>query len=460
MTEKMEKENILGTLPIGKLLRKFAIPSCISLIVNALYNIVDQVFIGRGVGYLGNGATNVVLPMMIVAIGISLLFGDGCAAYFSIALGRGNKKDAANSVGNAFLCVLIIGIIIGVVCNLFLESICWLCGATDLILPYAMDYGRVIAMGLPLVTIEVGLGSIIRTDGSPRYSMMGLVAGCAINIVLDYLFVFPLQMGVRGAAIATVLGQLTNFIIYIVYFFRFKQIQITRDIFHFKKNYITQICKLGISSFILQISTVIVMIVMNNLLVRYGAMSTYGAEIPMTAMGVTMKIYNILLAIMMGIGAGALPIVGYNYGAGKMDRAKQTIKQAVIVSMICGVVATVCFQVFPRQIVSIFGNESELYMEFSVLCLRIFLALCILDGLNNVIPPCFQALDKPKCSILASSMRMLVFNLPPALILPIFLGVRGVLFNGPIAAAAAFILNIILIRRTFKSLDQKVLKNP
>ncbi len=456
MTKEMEEENILGTLPVGKLLRKFAVPSCISLIVNALYNIIDQVFIGRGVGYLGNGATNVILPITVLVVGLSLWFGDGCAAYYSMQLGKGDRKSAAESMGTALLCMLIIGVVICVFGSIFLEPLCWFCGSTDLILPYAMDYGRVIMFGMPLVAIETGFGSIIRADGSPRYTMAGLLAGCLSNIVLDYIFVFPLNMGVRGAATATVIGQAINFIIFMFYFARFKQIHLTRKAFRIRKEYIGQICRRGFASFIIQVSAVVVMIVMNNVLVTYGALSKYGAEIPMTAMGVTMKINNILIAIMGGIGAGALPIIGYNYGAGKTDRVKQTIRKAIIIAMICGAVATVCFQFFPRQIISIFGNESELYMEFSVLCLRVFLALCILDGMNNVLPTCFQALDKPKSSILSSSMRMLVFNVPPALILPVFLGVTGALLNGPIAQAAAFILNIFLIRKIFKSLDKKI----
>lgn len=453
---KLQTENPLGTEPIGKLLRRFAIPSCVSMIVNALYNIVDQIFIGRGVGYLGNGATSVILPLTVLAIGLSLLFGDGCAAFYSMRLGEGKKDEAAASVGNAVLCSVVIGIVLGIICSVFLSPICWLTGSTEAIHPYAMDYGRVIAMGLPLVVFEAGMSSIIRADGSPKYSMAGLLAGCVINIVMDYIFVFPLDMGVRGAAIATVMGQAVNAVIFVFYFKRFRQVKMTKHIFRIRLSYVKRICQLGISSFIIQMSVVVIMIVTNKLLVFHGASSKYGADIPLTAMGVTMKINNILIAIMNGIAAGALPIIGFNYGARNLDRVKKTIKMSVGVAMLCGVVATFFFQMFPEQIISIFGSESDLYVEFSVLCLRLFLMFCILDGMNNVIPTCFQAVGRPGYSALSSCLRQLILNIPPAVIVPIFVGVTGVLWNGPIACAAAFVINLFLIRKIFRDLEREM----
>ncbi len=455
-----QTENPLGTEPIGKLLRKFAVPSCVSLVVNALYNIVDQIFIGQGVGYLGNGATTVIMPIMVIGLALSLLFGDGCAAFYSQELGRGNKGKAARSIGNATLCMIIVGVALCIIFNLILSPFCWLAGATDAIYPYAMEYGRVIVMGLPLMCFMAGFASIIRADGSPTYSMVGLLAGCATNIILDYIMVFPLQMGVRGAAIATVLGQLVNTVIYIVYFFRFKQIRITKDAFHPEGKLVSRICQLGISSFIIQISVVVIMIINNQLLVTYGEKSIYGPDIPLAAFGVVMKVYNILLAVMNGIAAGSLPIIGFNYGAGRLDRIRRTIRGAVMAAMIAGAICTVFFQLFPLQILSIFGTESDLYMEFGSLCLRIFLMLCILDGMNNVIPTCFQAVARPGISALASSMRLLVIAIPAGLIMPIFLGVVGVLWQGPIAAGVSFIINIFLIRKIFRDLKKELEGNP
>lgn len=455
-SEEKERQNPLGTQPIGKLLCSFAVPSCISLIVNALYNIVDQIFIGRGVGYLGNGATNVIMPYTVLALAVSLLFGDGCAAFFSMQLGSGKKNEAARGVANAVICAVVSGIVLCLICSIFLKPLCYLTGATDVLLPYAMEYGRYIFLGIPLCVFEAGMASIIRADGSPKYSMVGLVAGCLTNIVLDYLFVFPLQMGIRGAAIATLTGQAVNAVIYILYFIRFKSIEFQREYWKPCKKYIGKVCKLGVSSFVTQISVVVIMIVTNRLLVYYGAFSKYGAEIPMTALGVTMKINNILIAIMAGIGAGALPIIGYNYGAGKIDRVKKTMGLSVGTAMICGAAATFCFQVFPEQIVAIFGTSSDLYMEFGIKCLRLFLMLCTLDGMNNVIPTCFQAVGKPGYSALSSVCRQVGFNVPPILICPIFAGVVGCLWNGPIACTAAFVLNIILLRKVFKELNQEM----
>ncbi len=452
----VEIANPLGTEPIGKLLRKFAVPSCVSLVVNALYNIVDQIFIGRGVGYLGNGATTVIMPITVIGLALSLWFGDGCAAYYSQELGRGNKSKAAKSIGNATLCMVLVGVALFIVFRLILSPFCWLAGATEAIYPYAMDYGRVIVMGLPLMAFMAGFASIIRADGSPTYSMVGLLAGCFTNIILDYVFVFPLQMGVRGAAIATVLGQLVNTVFYVVYLFRFKQVKLTKDAFRLEKSVIGRICQLGISSLIIQMSVVVIMIVNNKLLVFYGASSKYGPDIPISAFGVTMKIYNILLAIMNGIAAGSLPIIGFNYGAGQLDRVRRTYRGAVMAAMIAGAIGTVFFQLFPTQILSIFGTESSLYTEFGTLCLRIFLMLCILDGMNNVLPTCFQAVGKPGISALASSMRLLVFTIPGALIMGVLVGVVGVLWQGPIAAGAAFVLNIFLIRKVFRDLKKEM----
>lgn len=450
------EENPLGTEPIRKLLRNFAFPSCISMVVNALYNIVDQIFIGRGVGYLGNGATNVIMPIMILGIAIGLLFGDGCAAFYSMQLGRKRENEAAKGVGTAFLGAVLVAVVLDILLNLFLEPFCNLAGATETILPYAMDYGRIIAVGLPFSVLSCSLSSIIRADGSPKYSMAGLLLGCGINVVFDYVFVFPLGMGVSGAALATILGQIANTILYLVYFTRFKHVKITKDIFRIRPAYLGRVCRLGVSSFVLQMSVVVVIIVSNKLLVYWGGLSEYGSDIPLAAMGVTMKINNILIAIMNGIAAGSLPIIGFNYGAGNLDRVKKTIKMAVGVAMFCGVIATLCFQLFPEQIVAIFGEESELYVEFGVKCLRIHLMLCILDGLNNVIPTCYQSVGRPGYAVFCSLMRNLVIAIPVMCIFPFFMGVTGVLMFGPVSAGAAFVMNLFLSKKIFRDLDREL----
>ena len=371
-------------------------------------------------------------------------------------LGRKKPEEAAKGVGNAMICALAIGVIICALCSIFLKPICHLTGVTDLILPYAMDYGRIIVAGFPMVAFTCCFASIIRADGSPKFSMAGLVFGCITNIILDYLFVFPLHMGVQGAALATLCGQLVNSIIFLFYFTRFKQVKLTKGTWKLSGKYIREIARLGISSFIVQIAVVVIIIVTNNLLIIYGAKSVYGAEIPLTALGVTMKINNILIALMVGIGAGALPIIGYNYGAGNLERVKKAIRLAVISATICGAIATVFFQIFPEQIVAIFGAESDLYVDFGVKCLRIFLMLCTLDGVNNVVPTCFQAVNKPGYSVVASVMRQIGFNVPPAIIFAALFGVTGILWGGPVCALLSFVLNLFLMRAVFKRIDQEL----
>lgn len=443
-------ENPLGTEPIGKLLVKFAVPSCIAMIVNALYNIVDQIFIGQGVGYLGNGATNTILPLTIFTIAIALLFGDGCAAFFSMKLGEKRPEEAAKGVGTALICAMVFGIAVCILMNVFLTPICHLTGVTDLILPYALDYGHIIVSGFPFVAFSCCFASIIRADGSPIISMVGLIAGCVTNIVLDYIFVFPMQMGVKGAALATIIGQAVNCVIFLFYFTRFKHVKLVKEIWRVNLTYLKRICRLGSASFIIQISVVFIIIVVNNLLIRFGAKSEYGPEIPLTALGITMKVNNILLAIMNGIGAGALPIIAYNYGAGNQKRIRQAVKMAIGSAMICGAIATIFFQCFPYQIMAIFGAEGELYIKFGVLCLRVYLMFSVLDGLNNVIPTCFQAMNRPGFSVISSTMRQIGFMVPAQIIMAYVMGVTGILWGGVIAAGLSFILNVIMLQKCMK----------
>lgn len=446
------KGNPLGYEKISKLIRAYALPSVLSMVVNALYNIVDQIFIGRGVGYLGNGATNVILPFTILGIALGLLFGDGGAAYLSLQLGRGEKAQASKGVANAMVGQIVTGIALCVVLLVFLKPICILFGATENILPYALDYGWIIALGMPIVVFSSGMAGIIRADGSPKISMLGLMLGCIINIVLDAVFVLVLGWGVAGAAVATIIGQYVNGALFIWYQWHYKNVELHRDYFKVKFSVLEKVMGLGISSFITQIAVVVVIVVINRLLVYYGGLSKYGEDIPITALGVTMKINNILIGIFTGIATGCQPIIGFNYGAGKTDRSKQTLFQAVIIASICAAVATACFQLFPMPIVSIFGSESELYNEFAVKCLRIFLMLCIFDGFNNVAAVFFQAIGKPGRAAVSTLLRQTIFLIPPACIFGAIWGVEGILYAGPFAAAASALMIFFIICPQVKKL--------
>lgn len=440
-----EEKSIFATEPIGRLIAKFAIPCVISLLVNSLYNIVDQIFIGWGVGYLGNGATNVVFPITIIALALSLMIGDGGAAYLSLKLGEGDLKSARKGVGNAVTMVTVVSIVLMAVFLIFINPILNLFGATDTLRPFALEYGYVIGIGSPFMMIPAAINSMIRADGSPKYAMFSMILGAVINTVFDPIFIFVFHMGVRGAAIATVMGQVASFIFSIVYMPRFKSVHFDAACFRPVWKTCKSILTFGISSFITQFAITIVMALTNNLLAKYGAASVYGSEIPLTATGIVMKVNQILISILVGIAVGAQPIIGFNYGAKNFMRVKKALDIALVVSEIISIIAFLIFQFAPMSVVSLFGSEEGLYNEFAVLAFRIFLLLCPLTGFQTVIAVYLQAVGKPVKSALLSLSRQIIFFVPAALILPMFLGVTGVLWTGPVADGLAFIFSVILL---------------
>lgn len=453
---EVNKGNFFATEPIGKLIVKFAVPCVISLLVNALYNIVDQLFIGRGIGYLGNGATNVVFPITIIALAFALLIGDGGASFLSLKLGQGDNSKARKGVGNSITMIVFVGVILTIIAFIFLEPILYVFGATDKLLPFALDYGYIIVLGLPFTMISTALNSMIRADGSPQFAMMSMLLGAVINTILDPIFIFPLNMGIKGAALATIIGQIASFILSVIYISRFKSVKIRRK--DFKPNF--SICKMilgfGISSFITQLSITIVMGVTNNMLTKYGAKSIYGAEIPLTAMGIVMKVNQILISILVGIAAGSQPIIGYNYGAMNYARVKKTLGIAVISAEVITVIAFIIFQFFPMSVVSLFGSEEGLYNEFAVKCFKVFLLFCILNGFQTVAGIYLQAVGKPIKSAIVSLSRQIVFLVPAAIILPSFLGVEGVLWAGPVADFLAFVLALAMIIFELRHLKRNI----
>ncbi len=440
-----EHQSSFATEPVGRLIAKFAIPCVISLLVNSLYNIVDQIFIGWGVGYIGNGATNVVFPITIVALALSLMIGDGGAAYLSLKLGEGDTENARKGVGNAVSMVVVVSIVLAAVFLGFLAPILNLFGATDALLPYAIDYGSIIGIGLPFMMISGALNSIIRADGSPKYAMFSMILGAVMNTILDPVFIFCFGMGVQGAAIATVLGQVGSFVVSVVYIGRFKTLHLQLSALRPKARTCGSILTFGISSFITQFAITIVMALTNNLLASYGAASVYGSEIPLTATGIVMKVNQILISILVGIAVGTQPIIGFNYGAKNYTRVKKAPDIALVISEIISIAAFLIFQFAPMSVVSVFRSEEGLYNEFAVLAFRIFLLLCPLTGFQTVVAVYLQAVGKPLKSAILSLARQIIFFVPAALILPIFLGVTGVLWTGPVADGLAFVLSVILL---------------
>ena len=447
-----QEENILGKEKIGKLIRKFSIPCIISMLVNSLYNIVDQIFIGQGVGYLGNGATNVVFPLVMIGLAFSLMFGDGASAYLSLKLGEKKKKEAEQGIGNGILVSAIVSIVFCAITLIFLPQFLKIFGCTDNLKEYAMAYGSIIAIGFPFSMIGTTLNSIIRADGSPKYSMVSMVSGAVLNTILDPIFIFVLHKGVEGAAIATVLSQILTFVLNLAYIKRFKTIKLSKEAFKLNGAVCKKVATLGISSFITQMSIVCVMTAENNLLGRYGAESKFGAEIPITVLGIVMKISQILNSIIIGIAAGSQPILGYNYGAQKYDRVKKALKIVLGSSVVISAIAFILFQTIPDKLILIFGSGDENYMEFACLAFRTYLMLCIFNGVQIPSGIFFQAIGKSTKSAILSLSRQIVILIPSMIILSHIFGLMGVLYAGPVADGIAFVLAAILLIREVKHL--------
>lgn len=454
----MEKEeNILGYEKIGKLIRKFSVPCIISLLVNSLYNIVDQIFIGWGVGYIGNGATNVVFPITMLCLAFALMFGDGSSAYLSLKLGEKNKKEASKGVVNGILISIIVSILLCAIIIGFLPQILDLFGCTDALRPDALSYGYFIAIGLPFMMVGTTLNSIIRADGSPKYAMSSMVTGAILNVILDPIFIFVFKMGVEGAAIATSISQFVTFVMNIIYLKKLKTIEITRQDIKLKPSIAGRVSMLGISSFITQMSIVLVMAFENNLLGKYGAESEYGSEIPITVLGIVMKISQILNSIIIGISAGAQPILGYNYGAQNYNRVKKTLKYVLGLSLIVSTVAFLLFQLIPDKLIGIFGSGNELYMEFACYAFRTYLMLCICNGIQIPAGIFFQAIGKGIKSAIISLSRQIVFLIPAMVIFGATFGIHGILYAGPFADGLAFIVAstlLVLQIRKFKKVEE------
>lgn len=444
--------NPLGTEKISKLMVRFAIPSIISLVVNAIYNLIDQIFIGQGVGYLGNAATNIILPLMTVQIGLGIMLCDGTAAFLSLMLGSGEKKKASQSVANCITLTVIFGIALCVLFELFLDPLCYLFGSTDSVHPYAMEFGRIIVLGFPIAMINYSMAGVIRADGRPKESMIGMLIGCITNAVLNYLFVLEFGWGCAGSAWATVIGQFFNALYYIYLMFHFNTVQIERGDFFLRASIVRKVISLGMPSFITQIAVVAVIFTMNNVICTVGAESKYGAEIPLAVIGITLKLCMVVTQIALGIAIGAQPIYGFNYGSKQYHRVKETFRLAMVSSTLILTVATVIFELFPAQIMSVFGQESDLYMEYSVKCIRIFLCACFVIGMNLVCCIFLQSVGKAMASSVLSLARQLIILIPAIILLGHYGGVEAILWAGPISDILACILSLLMVAGHWKSL--------
>lgn len=449
----MQETNSLGTEKVGKLLKQFAIPCIFSLIISCLYNIVDQIFVGNGVGYLGNAATGVIFPITVVGWGVSLLFGDGAAAALSVSLGRNETQTIHKSVGNAILGSFLCGAVLIAICYALGDTLLALIGATEKNLSLAHDYGFIIYAMMPLALVQNTLASIIRADGSPRYAMGAMLAGALLNIIGDPVAIFVLNMGIRGAAYATILGQFVSFVICAAYLAKSKSFRISISSFRPDASQLKRILSLGTSSLLTQLSIVIITVINNILLVRYGASSIYGADIPLAAFVVIMKLFQIVLNIAIGIVAGAQPIVGYNYGAEKYDRVKELLKLIVKWTAIVCLLCTLLFEATPQVFIRLFGADGELYAQFAVQCLRIYLSLILFTCVQKVCAIFLQSIGHAKAAAPLAILRdalLILFSL----LAPIRLGVTGIFWAAPIADVLAMLITAIVMVRLWRQMGR------
>lgn len=447
------KENPLGYEKISVLLRRFAIPSIIAMVVSSLYNIVDQIFIGQGVGYLGNAATNVAYPITTICLAAALLVGVGGAAKFSLELGAGNKKKAQQCVGSMFWMAVAFGIIICVIVQLFLNPLLYAFGATENVLPYAQSYVRITGMGIPFLLLTNVMSNIIRADGSPKYSMTCMVIGAVVNTILDPVFIFGFGMGVAGAAWATTISQVVSFLLSASYLFRFQTVKLGKKFFRPSLKTGIELASLGISNSLNQVAITFLQVVLNNSLTYYGAMSVYGSDIPLSGAGIVMKVNSIVIGVFVGLAQGSQPILGFNYGAKQFDRVKALYKLEIKCSFVMSAIAFLAFQFFPQYIIALFGSGNELYMEFTIRFMRIFLLMIIIDNVQMLSASFFSAIGKPLKGVLLSLSRQVLLLIPLILIFPLIWGLDGILYSAPVADTIAFFISIFVVGREFKKMD-------
>lgn len=446
------KQSPLGYAPIPKLIAKFAIPAIISMLVSSVYNITDQIFIGNVVGMLGNAATNVSFPIVTLTTAFSVLIGVGTAANFNINMGA-KKYDEAKKVLGTGLCLLpVIGLLIMAAALIFKEAILNICGATATVLPYALRYFSITVLGLPFLMVSTAGAHMIRADGSPTYSMACNIVGACLNIFLDWLFMYRFNWDIEGAACATIISQIVAAIICFAYFFKFKTFKITAGILKIKAESALKILRLGVPNFVNLSIMMLVNIVLNNTLTTYGKADIYGSDIPLAVSGVVAKLNSILGAFTVGLAQGCQPIFGFNMGAENFDRVKKTYKTALIISLCFGFIFFGAFQLFPRQIVSIFGSGSELYFAFAEKYMRIYMMMVCVMGIQPLSINYFSGTGNTSKGLFLSFSRQGLFLIPLLIILPIFMGLNGVLAAAPIADFSAFVFSLVLVFLSFKKL--------
>ena len=463
----MENTNqFLGTERVGKLMRRYAVPCIISLLVGALYNIVDQIFIANAsyLGSYGNAANTVVFPLTVVALAIAVMIGDGCCAFVSISLGKGKVGEARKSVGSAVVLSVASSLVLTALYLIFADAIISMFGGTvnEETFHYAQEYFFYITLGIPFYMFGQAMNPVIRADGNPRFAMISTLAGAVLNIILDPIFIFECKWGMMGAAVATVLGQIVTAALAVWYLCRMKTVKPGKGDFRLHASLCTRMLTLGITSFLSQISLVAAMAAINNMLRKYGALDEIFSQkqiwknfIPMAVVGIVMKFFQIVISIVVGMAAGCIPVVGYNMGAGKKTRVRELFTKLLLCEAIVGAVALVLAEGFPRQLIAVFGaaNESSYYTDFAIKAFRTYLCMMVLACVNKACFIFLQAVGKAFSSTMLSMVREVVFGVGFALLLPRFFGLDGVLYSMPVSDVLTFVIAAGMIVKTYRELN-------
>lgn len=453
----MNESAYLGTEKIGKLLFRFAMPCIFGLIIQSLYNIVDQIFVGQGIGMIGNAATGIVFPLTMIGLGLGVFFGDGVAATVSVALGRGEGRNVHKAVGTSITVAFIFGLIYTIIYYILGDKILFFVGATENNIEMTRQYGTVIFMMMPIFIVQTTMSSIIRTDGSPNYAMVGMLAGAIFNIIGDPIAIFTLKLGIAGAAYATIIGQLLSFIIYATYFRRLKNFKIEKDSFIPKFSVLKRIMALGASSLLTQVAVVVVTIVNNILLVHYGDKSPYGADVSLAAFVVIMKLFSIVLCIAIGIAAGGQPIVGYNYGAKKYDRVKEILKKMLLWTLVSCGICWALFQIFPTFFVKLFGSDNASYIIVATKCLRIYLMFMVFACLSKVCAIFLQSIGAARIAAPLAVFRDIVL-ITSSVLLARAIGIDGIFYAAPLTDVVTTILTAIIMVKVVATMKEDVVE--
>lgn len=453
MLQQTSKELNLADASVSSLIAKFAFPAILANLVGPIYNIADQIFIGQKLGTVGNAATNIAFPLVLLMTMFSTMIGRGGASQFSLHQGAGDNQKAEKMIGNSLVALIVSGVCLMIATLLFLQPLMRLFGAKGETLELATEYTRVIAIGMPFQIFGAGASIFIRADGSPKYAMISSLVGAVLNVILDPVFIFGLDMGMAGAALATIIGQIVGAIITLSYFRGFKSVRLQKETFIPRLTYLKEICILGLPAGLMQIAVMVVQIVMNNTLGFYGEQTIYGRDIPTAVSGVVTKINSIFTATVMGIGQSCQPIFGYNYGAGKFKRVKETFRTTAIIVTDVSVVSFALFQLFPHQILEIFQQGDDLYLSFGTGYLRIFMGAIFVNGITVLVSNFFPSIGMAKEGMIASLSRQVFFQLPLILFFPLIWGLDGVLYAGPVADGLAMLLCLLLATKVLKQLD-------